>query len=218
MSGLNGECNRAQTRGEALPEKYPGIRLPTKSHKFRSVHFPSQWLRISFQFGYWVHIQIGTVTAETFVCIMNKRILNHHLGTLRIQISVHADSQLLDPGQKTGLHFMGFNPGWTCWPREAGAISFLAAGTLLLNQTAQTHLSGSVQWWTKEIAPVLCAWYLIPHIIYLVARLSGLLLELQNASLLAKYRSCSQIPGNVLPWYQTELVMISVPMDKLSVW
>lgn len=81
---------------------------------------------------------------------------------------------------------MGFNPGWTCWPREPGAIPFLAAGILLLNQTTQTHLPGSVQWQTKEIAPALCALYLIPHIIYLVAHLNGLLLELQDASLFAK--------------------------------
>ena len=83
--------------------------------------------------------------AETFVCIMNKKILIDHLGTLKIQISFHADSYLLDPGQETGLHFTGFNSGWTCWPREPGAIAFLAAGIILLDKTTQVRLPGSVQ-------------------------------------------------------------------------
>lgn len=81
---------------------------------------------------------------------------------------------------------MGFNPAWTCCPREPGAIPFLAAGILLLNKTTQTYLPQSVWRQTKEMAPALCALYLIPHIICLIAHLNGLLLELQNASLLAK--------------------------------
>lgn len=81
---------------------------------------------------------------------------------------------------------MGFSPDWPSWPRESGSIPFLAAGILLLNQTTQTHLSGSVQQQTTEIAAAFYALHLIPHIMYLIACLNGLLLELQNAILLIK--------------------------------
>lgn len=81
---------------------------------------------------------------------------------------------------------MGLSPDWPSWCRESGSIPLLAAGMLLLNQTTQTHLSGSVQQQTREIAAALYTLHLIPHIMYLIAHLNGLLLELQYVILLTK--------------------------------
>lgn len=72
----------------------------------------------------------------------------------------------------------------------AGPGSQVPSPFLLLNQTTQTHLSGSVQQQSREIAAALNALHLIPHIMYLIAHLNGLLLELLNVILLIKEAKC----------------------------
>lgn len=221
------ECHgwKVHAMGEALPQKYPSRRFPSKSHQFgilsSSLHLFSTSVILHFSSVWLLSIHWDQSCEGRNVCLhYERKISNNCVRTLRIQINFHSDSWLLAPSQETGLYFGGLSPGRSYWPGEPAAIPLLAAG-ILLNPATPTHLPGSVQWQTKEIGLSLYTLYLIPRIIYLIAYLNGLLLRITKCQLACKISKIPQLAARsqvtcchgVKPnWWWSVL-----PTDKLLV-